>query len=142
MEEFYAESDYALDRRWAERSFGVLLRSPALGAAWLVRQSDVAVCHVVLTVRFSMEYGGTAAFIDDLFVRPAHRRRGAATAALTAVFVECRARSALALQVEVGQDNAAANGLYSRFGLVVGGDRRQNRSIVFSAGEHGHGAGA
>lgn len=87
------------------------------------------------TARFSMEYGGMDAFIDDLFVRPDHRRQGAGAAALQRVLAECRERGGLALHVEAGRDNAAANGLYSRFGLALGNDRRQTRTLVFRAPE-------
>lgn len=135
MEEFHAESGYVLDRQWAGRSFVTLLRDQSLGKVWLVRCGELVVGHVVLTVRFSMEYGGTDAFIDDLFVRPEHRRRGAASAALSAVLAECRERKVLALHVEVGQDNVAANALYTRFGLLLGSDRRQTRTIDFGGQE-------
>ena len=135
MEEFYAESDYTLDRKWAERSFNTLIGDPSLGSAWLVLRGDAVVGHAVLTTRFSMEYGGMDAFIGDLFVRPDYRRQGAGTAALQRVLAECRERGVLALHVEAGQDNAAANELYSRFGLALGNDRRYTRTLVFSAPE-------
>lgn len=37
MAEFHAESKYALDRKWAETSFGRLLTEPSKGAAWIAR---------------------------------------------------------------------------------------------------------
>ena len=129
MEEFYAEASYPLDRQWADRSFTALLTDPSLGCVWLVRCGPEIVGHVVLTVRFSMEHGGLDAFVDDLFVRPGHRRSGAATVALNALFTECRRRGILAVQVEVGQDNVAANALYARFGLALRSDRRQTRTV-------------
>ena len=39
MIEFYRESDFALPREAAERTFGALLRAPELGQAWLL-ESD------------------------------------------------------------------------------------------------------
>ncbi|KQV94570.1 GNAT family N-acetyltransferase [Rhizobacter sp. Root1221] len=135
MEAFYAESGYTLDRKWAERSFNTLIGDPSLGSAWLVLHGDAVVGHAVLTTRFSMEYGGMDAFIDDLFVRPGYRRQGAGAAALQRVLAECRERGVLALHVEAGQDDAAANELYSRFGLALGNDRRHTRTLVFSAPE-------
>lgn len=135
MEEFYAESGYALDRKWAERSFNTLIGDPSLGSAWLVLRGDAVVGHAVLTARFSMEYGGMDAFIDDLFVRPNYRRQGAGAAVLLRVLAECRERGVVALHVKAGQDNAAANALYSRFGLALGNNRRQTRTLVFKAPE-------
>ena len=71
----------------------------------------------MLTIRFSMEYGGLDGFIDDLFVRPAHRRQGLGIAALKALFAECERRSVLAVHVEAGRDNVAAMALYGSYGL-------------------------
>src|SRR5258708_3469166 len=76
MEDFYAESDYRLDRKWATTCFGALLSDGSLGAAWLGFHDGEPAGHVVLTVRFSMEYAGLVGVIDDLFVRPIGRRRG------------------------------------------------------------------
>jgi ribosomal protein S18 acetylase RimI-like enzyme len=125
MAEFHAEANYSLDRSWAARSFGALLADPSLGSAWLVLDGADAAGHAVLTVCHSMEYGGLAGYIDDLFVRPAFRRRGLGTRALETLFAECRRRSVLAVHVEVGEDNIAAGELYRAFGLESRNDRRR-----------------
>jgi len=125
MGEFYAESGFPLDRLWATNSFSVLLNDPSLGSAWLLFDDREAAGYAVLTVRFSMEHGGRDAFVDDLFVRSEHRRRGVGCAAMTALIAECRQRGVLALHVEVGPDNGPANALYRRFGLVPRRDHRQ-----------------
>ena len=117
MQEFYAEADYPLDRDWAAASFNALMQDDSLGAVWVVFHDSEPTGHVVLTIRFSMEYGGFDAFIDDLFIRSAYRRRGLGRAALRALFDECARRKVLALHVEVGQDNVAAQALYRSYGL-------------------------
>jgi GNAT superfamily N-acetyltransferase len=71
-----------------------------------------------------MEHGGLDAFIDDLYVRPAHRRAGLGRAGLEALFAECRRRGVLAVHVEVGDDNVPARALYGSFGLAPRTDRR------------------
>lgn len=124
MAEFYAEAAFPLDRAWALRSFSTLLAQPSLGAAWVVTCDGRAAGHVVLTVRHSMEQGGLDAFIDDLFVRPAMRRRGLAALALETAIAECQRRGVLALHVEVAPDNLAATTLYARFGLRPRSDER------------------
>jgi len=130
MEEFYRESNYPLDRLWASNSFRTLLSDSSRGSVWLLSRDDEAVGYVVLTVRFSMEHGGLDAFIDDLFVRAEHRRRGIATAALNALFAECGRRRVLALHVEAGRDNIAANSLYASFGLRARTDHRQLLTVA------------
>ena len=124
MGEFYGESAFTLDRDWATQAFADLIAHPVHGAAWLIEESGNPVGHVVLSVRFAMEFGGLSAYIDDLFVRPGSRRQGAATTALDALLVECRRRGCRSLHVEVGADNQAATALYRRFGLVPGTDNR------------------
>jgi GNAT superfamily N-acetyltransferase len=125
MEEFYAEAAYPLDRRWASEAFAALLRDEGRGVVWILLHGAQAGGYVVLTVRFSMEVGGLDGFVDDLFVRPRHRRRGLGRAALGALFEECDRRNLLAVHVEVGRGNAAAKALYEAFGLRPRGDDRQ-----------------
>jgi ribosomal protein S18 acetylase RimI-like enzyme len=124
MDEFYGESAFTLDRDWATRAFAYLIAHPVHGAAWLIEQNGDPIGHVVLSVRFAMEFGGLSAHIDDLFVRPGSRRQGAATIGLDALLAECRRRVCRSLHVEVGADNQAANALYRRYGLVPGTDDR------------------
>ena len=117
MAEFYAEASFPLDRAWAGRSFAGLLAREELGAAWIATHGGEAAGHAVLTVRHSMEFGACDGFIDDLFVRPTRRRRGIGDALMRALFAEAQSRGLRALHVEVGRDNAPAQGLYARFGL-------------------------
>jgi len=82
MTEFYAESSYPLDRARAASAFDRLLREESHGAVWLLSARDLVAGYVVLTVGYSMEYGGLDAFVDDLFIRAAHRGRGLGRLAL------------------------------------------------------------
>ena len=125
MQEFYAEANHSLDRQWATASFSALLKDDSLGAAWIVFYDSEHAGYVVMTIRFSMEYGGLDAFIDDLFVRTGYRRQGLGRAALDALFDECERRQVLAVHVEVGHDNVAAKALYLGYGLESYGDGRQ-----------------
>jgi ribosomal protein S18 acetylase RimI-like enzyme len=134
MREFYAESAFPLDREWGEQAFTRLIAEPSLGAVWIIECDGDPVGHVVLSVRFAMEFGGLSGYIDDLFVRPAHRRKGAARAGLDALVAECRHRGCRSLHVEVAPDNHAANALYRRYGLLPLGDGRQQLRVEFPAG--------
>ena len=89
MAEFYAESDYVLDRARADAAFTALLSDPRLGRVWLIEQAAAAVGYVVVTFVYGMEYGGLMAFVDDFFVRPAYRNSGLGTAALAAARDAC-----------------------------------------------------
>jgi ribosomal protein S18 acetylase RimI-like enzyme len=117
MHEFYAESNVPLDRDDATATFAHLLADPSRGAAWLLHAGNEAVGYVVLTVGFSMEYGGLDAFVDDLFVRSQFRRKGFGRAALATLVAECERRRVRAIHLEVGRDNHAAKALYGRLGF-------------------------
>ena len=131
MQEFYAEAAVPLDPAWATQAFASLLEDPRRGAAWLLERDAAPVGHVVLSLRFAMEFGGLLGYVDDLFVRPAARRSGAAAAGLAALLAECRRLGCRAVEVEVGADNAAAQALYRRLGLRPMDDDREMLRMVF-----------
>lgn len=129
MRDFYAESSFPLDAEWAGRAFASLIDEPSRGAAWILECDGTPDGHVVLSVRFAMEFGGLSAYIDDLYVRPGHRRKGAARAGLDALIAECRRHGCRSLHVEVAPDNRAAVALYRRYGLAPLGDQRQQLRV-------------
>ncbi|NJM68525.1 MAG: GNAT family N-acetyltransferase [Acaryochloris sp. RU_4_1] len=131
MAEFYAESDYPLDREWATNSFTMILNRPDFGSVWLLRQQGSVAGYLVLTVCFSMEYGGLNGFIDDLFVRSQYRRCGVASEGLSLLVAECRRRDVRALHVEVAPSNVPANATYTKFGLALPRDHRQTLTAEF-----------
>lgn len=121
MGAFYAESGYPLPVSQATRTFERLLSQPAHGAIWLMVADDQPAGFVVLTVAFSMEYGGLRGFVDDLFVAPAFRTRGLASEALGVVRHACEARGVRALLVETSLANEQAVRVYTRAGFTETG---------------------
>ena len=130
MRQFYSEGSFPLDREWAARSFANLITEPSRGAVWLIDMDGDSVGHVVLSLRFAMEFGGLSAYVDDLFVRADCRRKGAATAGMEALVDECRRRGCKSIHVEVDPANVAANALYRRYGLSPGSDQRELLSVA------------
>ena len=123
MAEFYAESDYVLDRVQAASAFAALLSNRGLGRVWLVEQAGAHVGYAVVTFVFGMEYGGHMAFVDDFFVRPTFRDSGLGTAALAAARDACSLLGLRAMSVEVAGDNDPALAVYRRAGFEMT-DRR------------------
>jgi diamine N-acetyltransferase len=121
MAEFYAESGYPLPRAGARGAFEQLITSPALGRAWLVEANDApgeVAGYMVLTLAFSMEYGGATAFIDDFYLRPQHRGRGVGRAAMAEALRRAAELEVCAVHLEVGRDNTVARTLYRNAGFV------------------------
>jgi len=118
MEEFYAESNYSFDRQHVISAFNQLLADSGLGQVWIAEENDTALGYIVLTVGFSMEYGGYDAFVEDLYIRPAYRQSGLGTGLMEVLVAECRRRYVRAIHLEVDRDNIAAKRLYKRFGFI------------------------
>jgi len=113
----YAEANYPSEPRAAREAFAALVRDPALGRAWIVEVDDRAAGYAVLTLGWSLEYGGRDAFVDDLYVAPEYRGRGLGGAALAAVEAAARELGVRALHLEVERGNRPAQELYRRRGF-------------------------
>ena len=121
MAAFYAESDFPLPADAAARAFEQLLADPRLGRVWILERDGEPAGHVVLTVGYSMEFGGLRGFVDDLFVLREHRGHGLGAAALAEVRRTCLDLGVRALAVEVGPENDVARRLYQRAGFEDSG---------------------
>ena len=121
MQQFYAEADFTLSEDRAARAFEALLDDSRLGQVWMIEHDGHPAGFVVLTVAFSMEYGGLRGFVDDFYVAPQYRRRGLGHAALEEVKNACRRRGVRALLVETGPDNDAAISAYRSVGFEDSG---------------------
>lgn len=117
MHEFHAASGFTLDRAGAATAYSALLSDASRGVAWIAIRDNAPVGYVVLTFRFSMEAGGTDAFIDDMYVQPIFRRLGHGGSLLKELFSECERRRVHSIRVEVASDNVAAHALYWQYGL-------------------------
>lgn len=121
MTEFYAEAGYPLNRGRAAKAFAMILGDPRLGSVWLIEDRVTAadaVGYLVVTLGFSMEYGGRDAFIDDLFIKAGYRSRGLGTAAVADARSYCLEQGVRAVHLEVARDNAAAQTVYRRAGFA------------------------
>jgi GNAT superfamily N-acetyltransferase len=116
MERFYAEERYPFDPAKARNALEPLLADPALGRAWLIQEGSAILGYFVLTLGWSLEYGGRDAFVDELFVLPAHRGRGLGRSALERMVEACRELGVQALHLEVERENPAAE-LYRKAGF-------------------------
>jgi GNAT superfamily N-acetyltransferase len=135
MADFYAESGYEIDRERATGAFAAVLADERLGYVWIIQTDRQDVGHIVLTLRYGMEYGGLIACLDDLYVKPAYRNRGLSTAALIEVRNLCESIGIRAMTVEVGHSNAPAQKVYRRVGFADA-EGRQLLALGLAAPTH------
>ena len=117
MVAFHAESGMRLQRRRSLAALAQLLESPMLGVAYVAAKDSTIVAYLLLTLGFSIEYYGRDAFIDELYVSNAHRRRGIATRLVCRAIRDCQALRVKAVHLEVERSNNTARELYRTFGF-------------------------
>jgi GNAT superfamily N-acetyltransferase len=116
--EFYAEDRYLHRTARAKEAWTTLLANDELGETWLVDGSSHIVAYVVVTFSYSLEFLGRDAFIDELFVTRAFRRKGLGRAALGVAERVCRQAGVRALHLEMEHEKPAAAELYRTWGFV------------------------
>ncbi len=104
------------DELAARAAFRQFLSLPAFGGAWLLCDGDKPVGYIILTLGFSFEFHGQDAFIDELYVDAAYRRRGIGRQAVAFVEKKSRELGVNAIHLEVDRGNGPALELYRRTG--------------------------
>jgi len=95
--------------RTAFRKFSSL---PAFGRVWILSEANKPVGYMVLTLGFSFEFHGHDAFIDELYVDAAYRRRGFGRQAISFLEEQAREMGVNAIHPEVDRGNDPALELY------------------------------
>ena len=102
----------------ARAAFHQFLSLPTFGRIWLIFDGGALVGYIILTVGFSFEFRGHDAFIDELYIAPAQRRRGFGRRAMAFVEQQAREMGVNAIHLEVDPGNDSALELYRRTGYV------------------------
>ncbi|HSK17865.1 MAG TPA: GNAT family N-acetyltransferase [Longimicrobiales bacterium] len=118
MAVFYEEANYPLNRQRAHAAFTHVLQNSGLGRVWIIVESGEDVGYIVLTMSFSMEYGGMSAFVDDFYIRLSHRGRGLGHRTLESVKTWAGQAGVRAIHLEVGRDNGPGQAVYRRAGFT------------------------
>jgi GNAT superfamily N-acetyltransferase len=79
-------------------------------------RSDIVAVAYVATI-LSVEHGGRAGWLEELYVTPMHRERGIGGALLNSVIELACELNLVALDLEVDADHQRAESLYARFGF-------------------------
>jgi ribosomal protein S18 acetylase RimI-like enzyme len=112
-----------------ETALRQIARGEPLARAWLVRQGDQTLGYVIITLGFSVEYGGRDGFVDDLYLVPETRGRGLGREVLEFTVAQAAALGIGTLHLEVETDNERATRLYRAAGFVETGRRLMRLSL-------------
>ncbi|HWC98555.1 MAG TPA: GNAT family N-acetyltransferase [Candidatus Sulfopaludibacter sp.] len=117
--ELYLHEDLVYEPGDAARLVRELIESPEYGGIWLILVDGQAAGYLLLTVCYSLEFGGRFGLLDEFYLDDRWRGQGIGTAALAFCEDACRERGLRALRLEVGHSNPRALELYRRSGFAV-----------------------
>jgi GNAT superfamily N-acetyltransferase len=106
-----------------------LLGAPELGCILVADAGGTVVGVAVLSWVFAIEHGGRAAWLDELYVPPAHRGDGLGTGLLRAARERAVAAGAVAMDLEVEAGHERVESLYERDGFARHARRRWYRRL-------------
>lgn len=127
MARFYAEEGYPFKRQATRKALTQLMTDERFGAVWTFRRQEEVVGYLVVTLGFSLEFGGRDAFVDELFVLAEYRGQGLGRRALRLAAAHCRRWGIAALHLEIEDGNDRAEALYTRKGFKLHSRRLMTR---------------
>jgi ribosomal protein S18 acetylase RimI-like enzyme len=114
---FHAEAGIEQSDEDRHNGIAPLLDGIPHGIAYLIGPPRAPIGYVIITLGWSVEFGGLDAIIDEIYVRPGVRGRGIASEALLALPNALSGAGVKAVHLEVDKENLIAQKLYSRAGF-------------------------
>lgn len=113
--EFYASDAvlHPVPEENHEKAFEELMRSDVYLECYIMESDGAAVGFALLTKTYSREAGGLNIWVDELYLRPAYRGRGAGSAFFA--YLE-QTHPAARYRLETEPENERAQSLYRRMG--------------------------
>jgi GNAT superfamily N-acetyltransferase len=118
MREYYAFDHLPFDEQIARPALENFVGDPTFGSVWIIQYGGESVGYLVLTLGYSLEYGGRDAFVDEIYIRERHRGRGIGQQALAFAEDVCRSLGVRALHLEVERENTNAHAVYRKVGFT------------------------
>jgi GNAT superfamily N-acetyltransferase len=115
----YAQGGDPWDAQRARRAMLQLIAAREHGAMWLIDAGGRSAGYLVLTVCYSLEFGGRFGLLDELYLEEPYRGAGLGAQAMAFAEAACRERGWQALRLEVGHGNARALALYQGRGFRI-----------------------
>jgi len=97
---------------------GKVLDDPAIGRILVATIGRRVVGFAAVALVSTLEHGGRAAWLEELYVAPTRRQDGLGTMLLRAALTAAAEAGARAVDLEVDRDHARAAHLYARHGFT------------------------
>ncbi|BAZ48534.1 putative acetyltransferase [Nostoc sp. NIES-4103] len=118
IQELYEVDGYIpFNRVVARNALIQLLNDKSMGRVWLIQYESQAIGYVVLTLGYSLEYGGRDAFIDELYIQANYQGQGIGKQTIKFLEEVCISLNVQALHLEVERENTSAQSFYRRVGF-------------------------
>jgi GNAT superfamily N-acetyltransferase len=118
VREYYEFDLLLFDERIARTALENFIEDSTFGCIWWISADTEVIGYLVLTLGYSIEYGGRDAFIDEVYIRAGYRGQGIGRQAMAFAETQCRTLGVRALHLEVERDNTTAHVLYRKVGFV------------------------
>ena len=117
VREFYAHERLRFHPGRTDAALAALLADERFGRAWIARSGGAAAGYLLMTLGYSLEFGGRDAFVDELWIREPFRGAGLGKLAIASAEEACRELGVHALHLEVDRVNTGAQRLYRALGF-------------------------
>src|SRR6266851_6023776 len=125
---FHLEDGHPLDNP-GEAALLQITRGEPFARSWIVREDGQPIGYLVITLGYSVEYGGRDGFIDDLYLVPSVRGRGLGRTLLDFALAQAAFLGIGTLHLEVEPGNESAARLYRAAGFAETGRRLMRRHL-------------
>jgi GNAT superfamily N-acetyltransferase len=93
--------------------------SPTVGRCWVAGEAGALRGYLLATFLFSLEFKGTIAEIDELYVLDHHRAGGLGARLVEQAAAELRLAGVVHLQLQLGSQNRSGRAFYGRLGFAL-----------------------
>lgn len=114
---FHQEADFNPNQDKQEAGLRLILETPNLGRLFVLRQGEGIVGMINLLITISTHRGGIVLLLEDLIVRHAWRRRGAASALVRHAVAFANSIGASRITLLTDHSNKRAIRLYQKHGF-------------------------
>ena len=114
---FHQEDAVEQSDEGREAALRPLLEGSPHGAVYIIGPVRAPIGYIIVSFGWSIELGGLDGFVDELYIRPAVRRRGIASEVLISLPKVLADAGLKALHLEVDRTNTAAQALYQKLGF-------------------------